>query len=86
MCIRDSPVVVSRAFGKQDLGKVNGIVVGFQLLGGAVGTVLSGVVFDAFLSFAPVWIFCIVSSMVMGACILGSTAWAHRRCMKELAA
>lgn len=80
------PVVVSRAFGKQDLGKVNGIVVGFQLLGGAVGTVLSGVVFDAFLSFAPVRIFCIVSSMVMGACILGSTAWAHRRRMKELAA
>ncbi|MFR4803376.1 MAG: hypothetical protein ACLT98_08675 [Eggerthellaceae bacterium] len=28
-------MVVSRAFGKQDLGKVNGIVVGFQLLGGA---------------------------------------------------
>ncbi len=73
------PVVVARAFGKRDLGKINGIVVGFQLLGGAVGTVVSGVVFDACLSFQPVWIGCMACSILMGLFICTGSSWARRK-------
>ena len=80
------PIVVSRAFGKRDLGTVNGIVVGFQLLGGAVGTVVSGIVFDACLTFVPVWIGCIACSLVMGFAICASASWARRRRLRAVQA
>ena len=73
------PVVVARAFGKRDLGKINGIVVGFQLLGGAIGTVVSGIVFDACLTFRPVWLGCIVCALLMGVLICSASAWTHHK-------
>ena len=52
---------------------------GFQLLGGAIGTVVSGIVFDACLTFRPVWLGCIVCALLMGVLICGASAWAHRK-------
>ncbi|MEI3231218.1 MAG: MFS transporter [Gordonibacter pamelaeae] len=61
------PIMVVKEYGKKNLGTVTGIVTAFELLGAAMGAVVSGVMFDAFLSFAPVWIMVIAASVVMGA-------------------
>lgn len=72
------PIMVVKEYGKKDLGTVTGIVTAFELLGAAVGAVASGVMFDVYLSFAPVWIMVIVASVVMGAALLASIPAAKR--------
>ena len=72
------PIMVVKEYGKKDLGTVTGIVTAFELLGAAVGAVLSGVMFDAYLSFAPVWIMVIAASVVMGLALLASIPAARR--------
>ena len=58
------PIMVSKEYGKKDLGTVTGIVTAFEMFGAAVGSVASGLMFDAWLSFAPVWI---MTGVVAGA-------------------
>ncbi len=72
------PLMVSKEYGKKDLGTVTGIVTAFEMFGAAVGAVVSGVMFDAYLSFVPVWIMVIVASLLMGAMLLGSIPAARR--------
>ena len=72
------PIMVVKEYGKKDLGTVTGIVTAFELLGAAVGAVVSGVIFDAYLSFAPVWIMVIAASVVMGLALLASIPAARR--------
>ena len=72
------PVMVVKEFGKKDLGTVTGIVTAFEMLGAAIGSVVSGVMFDAFLSFVPVWVMVIVASVLMGATLLASVPMARR--------
>ena len=72
------PIMVVKEYGKKDLGTVTGIVTAFELLGAAVGAVVSGVMFDAYLSFAPVWIMVIAASVVMGLALLASIPAARR--------
>lgn len=66
------PVVVAKQYGKKDFGTVTGIVTAFELFGAAVGSVASGLIFDAYLSFTPVWIMMGVASVLMGAALLAS--------------
>lgn len=66
------PVMVVKEYGKKDLGTVTGIVTAFEMFGAAVGAVVSGILFDAFLSFIPVWIMVIVVSALMGVTLLAS--------------
>ena len=80
------PVMVVKEFGKKDLGTVTGIVTAFEMLGAAIGSVVSGVMFDAYLSFVPVWIMVIVASVLMGATLLASVPMARRLVERRRAA
>ena len=79
------PIMVVKEYGKKDLGTVTGIVTAFELLGAAVGAVVSGVMFDAYLSFAPVWIMVIVASVLMGVTLLASIPAARRLVARRVA-
>ena len=72
------PIMVSKEYGKKDLGTVTGIVTAFEMFGAAVGSVASGLMFDAYLSFTPVWIMTIVASAVMGVALLTSVPAARK--------
>lgn len=72
------PIMVSKEYGKKDLGTVTGIVTAFEMFGAAVGSVASGLMFDVWLSFAPVWIMTIVASAIMGVTLLASVPAARK--------
>lgn len=72
------PIMVVKEYGKKDLGTVVGIVTAFEMLGAAIGAVVSGVMFDAYLSFVPVWIMVIVASVLMGLTLLASIPAARK--------
>lgn len=76
-------IIISRAFGKLDLGLVNGVVVGASLFGYAIGTALSGSVFDAFHTFQPIWIACFITSIIAAAMVCGSIAWIRAQRSKK---
>lgn len=48
-----------------DLGKVTGTITSLEMVGGTVGAIVSGVLFDATGSFASIWIVCLACSVVM---------------------
>lgn len=60
------PIMVVKEYGKKDLGMVVGIVTAFELFGAAIGAIVSGILFDAYLSFDPTWIMVMVTSLLMG--------------------
>lgn len=64
------PIMAVKEYGKKDIGTVTGIITAFEMLGAAVGAIVSGIIFDAFLSFTPAWIMTMVASLVMGATLL----------------
>ena len=72
------PIMVVKEFGKKDLGTVTGIVTAFEMFGAAVGSVVSGIMFDAYLSFTPVWIMVIVASALMGVTLIASIPAARK--------
>jgi MFS family permease len=72
------PVMVVKEYGKKDLGMVVGVVTAFELFGAAVGAVVSGVFFDAFLTFIPAWIMTLAASVLMGITLLLSIPAARR--------
>lgn len=55
----------SKQFGMADLGKVTGTITSLEMVGGTVGAIVSGVLFDATGSFASTWIVCLACSVVM---------------------
>ena len=71
------PVMVVKEYGTQDLGTITGIVTAFELFGAALGSVVSGIMFDRFLSFVPVWIMVIAASVLMGITLLASVPLAR---------
>ena len=79
------PIMVVKEFGKKDLGTIVGIVTAFEMLGAAIGSVASGIMFDAYLSFVPVWIMVIVASVLMGATLLASIPAARRLVARRVA-
>lgn len=79
------PIMVVKEFGKKDLGTVTGIVTAFEMLGAAVGAVVSGVMFDSYLSFVPVWIMVIAASVVMGVALLASVPGARKLAERRIA-
>jgi MFS family permease len=66
------PLMAVKEYGKKDIGTVTGIITAFELLGVAVGAVVSGVAFDAYHTFIPAWIMTLVASIVMGVTLLAS--------------
>lgn len=79
------PVMAVKEYGKKDLGMVVGIVTAFELFGSAIGAVVSGVLFDSFLSFNPAWIMCMVASAVMGITLLASIPMARKIVERRIA-
>ncbi|MDR1087840.1 MAG: MFS transporter [Coriobacteriales bacterium] len=79
------PVMVVKEYGKKDLGLVTGIVTAFELFGAAIGAVVSGLLFDAFLSFLPAWIMVLGASVAMGMALMASIPLAARLVKKRLA-
>ena len=55
-----------------DLGKVTGTITSLEMVGGTVGAIVSGVLFDATGSFASTWIVCLACSVVMLVFLLAS--------------
>ena len=49
---------------------LTGIVTAFEMLGAAIGSVVSGLLFDAYLSFVPAWIMVMVATVIMGAALI----------------
>ena len=62
----------SKQFGMADLGKVTGTITSLEMVGGTVGAIVSGLLFDATGSFASAWIVCLACSVVMLVFLLAS--------------
>ena len=65
-------IAASKQFGMADLGKVTGTITSLEMVGGTVGAIVSGVLFDATGSFASTWIVCLACSVVMLVFLLAS--------------
>ena len=63
-------IAASKQFGMADLGKVTGTITSLEMVGGTVGAIISGVLFDVSHSFASTWIVCLVCSAAMVAFLL----------------
>ncbi len=68
--------MISHEYGRRDVGKLTGIAVAATALGGIIGAIVSGVAFDAALSFAPAWIIGIACSVLMGLALTASALMA----------
>ena len=71
-------IAASKQFGMADLGKVTGTITSLEMVGGTIGSILSGVLFDASGSFASTWIVCLVCSVIMVVFLLASEPSATR--------
>lgn len=80
------PIMVVREYGKKDLGLVTGIVTAFELFGAAIGAVVSGLLFDIFLTFIPAWIMVLAASIVMGITLMASIPAAQALVKRRIAA
>ena len=65
-------IAASKQLGMADLGKVTGTITSLEMVGGTVGAIVSGVLFDATGSFASTWIVCLACSVVMFVFLLAS--------------
>ena len=63
-------IAASKLFGMADLGKVTGTITSLEMVGGTLGSVVSGLMFDMAGSFAGTWIACLICSVVMLAFLL----------------
>lgn len=79
-------IMISREYGRRDVGKLTGIAVSATALGGIIGAIVSGVAFDATLSFAPAWIIGAVCSVLMAVSLIASYVMSGKlvaRCAAE---
>jgi MFS family permease len=72
------PMMTVKEFGKKDLGMLTGVVTAFEMLGAAIGSVVSGVLFDSYSSFVPAWIMVMVATVIMAAALLYSIVAARK--------
>ena len=79
------PIHAVRQYGMKDLGKVTGLITAFELMGAAVGALVSGLLFDASHSFVSTWIMVMVASAVMGVCLLVAIPAAKKLVEKRIA-
>lgn len=72
------PLVAVRLYGTKDMGRITGWITSLEMLGYALGTIMSGAVFDAFHSFIPMWAASIVGAVAMLALLLAAAPSARR--------
>ena len=68
--------MIAHEYGRRDVGKLTGIAISATALGGIVGAIVSGIAFDAALSFTPAWVIGIVCSVFMGVTLIASAGMA----------
>lgn len=78
------PMMTVKEYGKKDLGTLTGIVTAFEMFGAALGSVISGMLFDSFYTFIPAWIMVMVSSVIMGIALLASIKAARKLVRKRI--
>ena len=79
-------VMITRTFGRLDSGTLVGIA-GFATgLGGVIGAIVAGQVFDATGTFNGAWIFCVVCSVLLMACLVASVTGGHKKVAKLVTA
>jgi MFS family permease len=78
------PVMAVKEFGKKDLGTITGIITAFEMLGAAAGSVVSGIMFDTYLSFVPAWIMVMIASVCMGAALMLSIPAARHLVRRQI--
>lgn len=71
-------IAASKQFGMTDLGKITGTITSLEMVGGTVGSILSGVLFDMHHSFVSTWVVCLVCSVLMFAFLLISEPMAAK--------
>ncbi len=59
------PIMAVKEYGQKDIGMITGVITAFEMFGVAIGAVVSGVMFDATLSFNSTWVFCLVCTVIM---------------------
>lgn len=69
-------IMIAHEYGRRDVGKLTGIAISATALGGIVGAIVSGIAFDAALSFTPAWVIGIVCSVFMGVTLIASAGMA----------
>jgi len=79
------PIHAVKQYGKKDLGMVTGFITALELFGAAIGALVSGVLFDLFLSFVPAWLMVLAASLVMGVCLMAAIPAANRLVAKRIA-
>lgn len=72
------PLVAVRLYGTEDMGRITGWITSLEMLGYALGTIMSGMVFDVFGSFIPMWAASVVGAAVMLALLLAAAPSARR--------
>lgn len=78
--------MMTKEFGRLDIGRATSIMVAVQSVGGIMGAIVSGQAFDAALSFTPAWIFGMVISIITGVCMVASVKLARKLVAKQIAA
>lgn len=86
ICTVGPSIMMTKMFGRLDLGKTTGIMVAIQSVGAIIGAIVSGQVFDAYSSFTIAWIIGIVISILMGVCMIAAVFSARKLVEKQIAA
>ncbi len=86
VCTVGPSIMMTKEFGRLDIGKTTGIMVAIQSVGGILGAIVSGQAFDACLTFTPAWIVGMVVSVLMGVCMVASVKLARKLVAKQIAA
>lgn len=79
------PIMAVKEYGKKDLGTLVGIITAFELFGAAIGSVVSGILFDSYLTFLPAWIMCMIASVLMGITLMLSIPAARKIVKRRIA-
>lgn len=72
------PLIVIHEFGKKEFGSLVGYVTAIQMFGGAVGSILTGILYDRMGSYQLGWIILTFTSIVMLIAMLGSVLLAKK--------
>ena len=75
-------VMITRIFGRMNSGTLTGICATATGVGGVVGAIVAGQVYDATGTFNGCWIFCAVCGAILLVCLVGAVKLGHRSVAK----
>ena len=75
-------VMITRIFGRMDSGTLTGICATFTGVGGVVGAIVAGQVYDASGTFNGAWIFCAICGVLLLFCMIIAVKGGHKKVAK----